>query len=53
VLDQVLSFIKNWNIQIKEKVVWPKIANTIERMKPFVNYNLTECKLILKEVFVK
>ena len=50
VLDQVLSFIKNWNKQIEEKVVWPKIAKTIERMKPFINYNITECKLIMKEV---
>ena len=52
VLDQVLSFIKNWNKQIEEKVVWPKIAKTIERMKPFINYNITECKLIMKEVFL-
>ena len=51
-LDQVLSFIKNWNKQIEEKVVWPKIAKTIERMKPFINYNITECKLIMKEVFL-
>ena len=41
VLDQVLSFIKNWNKQIEEKVVWPKIANTIERMKPFINYEIS------------
>ena len=44
--------IKIRNKQIEEKVVWPKIAKTIERMKPFVNYNVTECKLLLKEVFV-
>ena len=52
VLDQGLSFIKNWNKQIEEKIVWPKIAKTIERMKPFINYNITECKLIMKEVFL-
>ena len=50
VLDQVLSFIKNWNIQIKERVVWPKIAHTIARLKPFINYNATELKLIMKEI---
>jgi len=52
VLNEVLSFIKNWNKEIEEKVVWPKIAYTIIRMKPFVNYNLTECKLIMKEIFL-
>jgi len=52
VLNEVLSFIKNWNKQIEEKVVWPKIALTMNRMKPFINYNMTECKLILKEIFV-
>jgi hypothetical protein len=52
VLDEVLSFIKNWNKEIDEKVVWPKVALTITRMKPFVNYNMTECKLILKEIFL-
>ena len=52
VLDQVLSFIKNWNKQIKERVVWPKIAHTIAKLKPFINYNMTECKLIMKEIIV-
>ena len=50
VLDQVLSFIKNWNKQIEEKVVWPKIAHKVSKLKPFINYNITECKLIMKEV---
>ena len=49
VLDQVLSFIKNWNKQIKENIVWPKIAHKVARLKPFIQYNLTECKLIMKE----
>ena len=51
-IEKLETSIKNWNKQIEEKVVWPKIAKTIERMKPFVNYNVTECKLLLKEVFV-
>ena len=50
VLDQILSFVKNWNKEIKERVVWPKIALTMARLNPFINYNMTECKLIIKEV---
>ena len=52
VLDQVLSFIKNWNKQIKERVGWTKIAHKISKLKPFIKYNETECKLIMKEIIV-
>ena len=52
VLDSILSFSKVWNKEISEKVVWPKIAHTLTKLKPFVNYNFTEAKLIVKEIFV-
>ena len=37
---------------IDEKVVWPKIAHTLAKLKPFVIYNETQVKLTLKDVFV-
>jgi len=52
VLDQILSFSKNWNKEITEKVVWPKISSTLSRLKPFIRFNETECKMIMKDVFV-
>jgi len=52
VFDHFLSFVKNWNVEIKEKFVWPEIASKVTRVKPFINFNATECKLIMKEVFV-
>tara|TARA_R110000764_G_C10975616_1_gene379756 strand:+ start:783 stop:1385 length:603 start_codon:yes stop_codon:yes gene_type:complete len=52
VLDHFLSFGKNWNKEITEKVVWPKISSTITRLKPFIKFNETECKMIMKDVFV-
>jgi len=52
VFDHFLSFVKNWNVEIKEKFVWPEIASTITRLKPFINFNATECKLIMKETFL-
>ena len=52
VLDSILSFSKVWDKEITEKVVWPKIAHTIPKLKPFVNFNFTEAKLIVKEIFV-
>jgi len=52
VLDKILSFSKNWDKQINEKVVWTKISSTIARLKPFIKFNETECKMIMKDVFL-
>ena len=52
ILDSVLSFSKVWNKEITEKVVWPKIAHTLAKLRPFVLYNETSVKLIMKDVFV-
>ena len=52
ILDSILSFSKVWNKEINEKVVWPKIAHTLAKLKPFVLYNETQAKLIVKEIFV-
>ena len=52
ILDSILSFSKVWNKEITEKVVWPKIAHTLAKLRPFVLYNQTQAKLIMKDVFV-
>ena len=52
VLDHFLGFTKNWDKEITEKVVWPEISLKVSRVKPFVNFNATECKLIMKDVFL-
>ena len=52
VLDHFLNFTKNWDKEITEKVVWPEISLKVARVKPFINFNATECKLIMKEIFV-
>ena len=53
IINSVLSFSKAWDKEINEKVVWPKISHTIKKLKPFILYNETQAKLIMKEVFVK
>jgi len=53
VFEHFLSYVQNFNKEIKEKIIWPEIANKIERLKPFIRFNETECKMILKEIFVK
>jgi len=52
VLNHFLGFTKNWDKEITEKVVWPEISLKVTRLRPFINFNATECKLIMKEVFV-
>ena len=52
VLDYYLTFIKNWDKKIEEKIVWPNISNKIIKLKPFIRFNSVECKNILKEIFV-
>ena len=53
VLDHFLGFTKNWDKEITEKVVWPEISLKVTRVKPFVTFNATECKLIMKDIFLK
>lgn len=52
VFEHFLSYVQNFNVEIKEKVVWPEIASKIIKIKPFIKFNATECKLIMKEVIV-
>ena len=52
VLNHYLGFTKNWDKEITEKIVWPEISLKVTRLKPFINFNATECKLIMKEVFL-
>ena len=53
VLNHFLNFTKNWDKEITEKIVWPEISLKVARVKPFINFNATECKLIMREVFTK
>ena len=52
VLNHFLHFTKNWDKEITEKVVWPEISLKVARVIAFIHFNATECKLIMKEIFV-
>ena len=53
ILDSILSYSKNWSKDISERVVWPKIAFKMAKLKGFIKYNETECKMIMKDVWTK
>ena len=52
VFNHYLNFTKNWDKEITEKIVWPEISLKVARVKPFVKFNATECKLIMKDTFI-
>ena len=48
ILDDILSFTKQLNKNINEKVLWPKLYDRMIRYRAFLNYNLTKYKMTLK-----
>jgi len=52
IFDKILSFISNWDKEIKETIIWPEKSFKIAKLKPFINVNITKCKFVMKEVFV-
>ena len=52
ILDKVLSFIKRWDKDIAETIIWPEKSFKIKKLSPFIKFNLTKCKFTMKEVFV-
>lgn len=51
-MDKILGFIKKWDKEISERVVWKDLSFRIKKFGAFVKFNDTECKLIMKEVFI-
>ena len=49
ILDDILSFSKQLNKNIKEKVLWPKLYDRMIRYKPFLKYNVTKYKKSLRD----
>ena len=52
IFNKVLSFLGRWDKEIKETIIWPEKSFKIKKLSPFIKFNLTKCKFIMKEVFV-
>ena len=50
ILDDVLGYIKRWDKDIDEEIIWPKIKQQIVNYKPFMSYDKDRYKNILKKV---
>ena len=49
IMDYHLNFMKDWNKNITDKIVWPDFYKKVQKFKPFFRFNQTETKLILRE----
>ena len=49
ILDDILNYTKQFNKQIKETVIWPKKYKLLMNYKPFLKYNITKMKMIIKK----
>ena len=48
----MLGFVKRWDKEIKETIIWPEKSFKLKKLNPFIKFNLTKCKFIMKEIFV-
>ena len=49
ILNDILGYTKQFNKQINERVIWPKKYKLMMNYKPFLRYNLTKMKMIVKK----
>jgi len=52
ILDDILGLVKRYDKEISEKIIWPGISKKIKKYKPFLKYNVTQCKKIMREKFL-
>jgi len=52
IIDKIIGFSKKWDKEINENVIWPEVNKKLQKMKPFVHYNMVEMREVMKDVFV-
>ena len=52
ILDKVLSFIKDGIKTLPKRLSELEKSFKIKKLSPFIKFNLTKCKFIMKEIFV-
>lgn len=52
ILDDILGFMKHWNKQIADPVVWPTIFRKALKYRPFLGYDKGKYRTVLKDRFL-
>lgn len=50
ILNGILNFLPMWNKKIEDDIIWPSWRNKIEKYTPFINYDRSKFKSVLKEL---
>lgn len=51
-MNEILNFLPYWDKQIQDTVIWADVSRMIKKYRPFVKFNLTEVKSIMREVLL-
>lgn len=51
IMNDILHFFKLWNAKIEEDIIWPDIYRKCTKYKPFLRYDHTQFKKMLRERF--
>ena len=49
ILNDIMNFLPMWSKKIDEDIIWPEWKQRIEKYTPFVSYDKTKLKSVLKE----
>ena len=52
IMNEVLNFIKKWEIIIDDDLIWPKQKLIIEKYRPFMSFDKVKYRKIMKNIFV-
>lgn len=51
-MNEILNFLPYWDKQIQDTIIWADVSRMIKKYRPFVKFNLTEVKSIMREVLL-
>ena len=52
IMNEVLNFIKKWEIIIDDDLIWPKQKLIIDKYRPFMSFDKQKYRKIMKNIFV-
>lgn len=51
VLNSILNFLPKWDVKIVDTIHYPRVSRTIKKYTPFIKFEPTKYKLILKKEY--
>jgi hypothetical protein len=50
-MNSIMNFVRMWDKKIADTIHYPRISRTIKKYTPFINFEPTKYKLILKKEY--